>query len=54
MANANALALNKALNFTAWGVFVDAKLLAIFDTKSQALRWILVCGIRKIATIEKI
>ena len=54
MANANALALNKALDFTAWGVFIDAQLLATFDTKAQALRWILLHGIRAYATIEQI
>jgi carbon starvation protein CstA len=58
MANANALALNKALNFTAWGVFADIMegktLLATFDTKAAAARYIMAHGMRAVAWIERI
>ena len=58
MANANRkLALDKALNFTAWAVFGmchGKTLLATFDTKAEALRYILQNGLRAVAWIERI
>ena len=58
MANANSLELNKTLYFTAWGVFADIMdgktLLAAFDTKAEAARYILANGMRAVAWIERI
>lgn len=54
MANNTALALNKDLNFKAWAVFIEYSLIATFDTKAEALRWILQKGISAIAYVEQI
>jgi hypothetical protein len=54
MANALALALNKDLNFKAWAVFIAHSLIAVFDTKAEALRYILHKGISATAYVKQI